>query len=150
MPQSFACLNYHIVFSTKDRMPWITPNHQQRLFDYLGGIIRSEKGILLAANGMPDHAHILTSIHRTVAVADAVRVIKAKTSGWMHTTFPELRQFAWQEGYGAFTISHKGVPRVKAYLANQEEHLRTVSFKDEFIAFLQEHEIAYDEQYLWD
>ena len=150
MPQSFACLHHHLIFSTKNRAPLITPGVQPRLFDYVGGILRSEGCALTAAGGMPDHVHLLVSLDRQVAIADALRIIKANSSRWVHETFPTLSGFAWQAGYGAFAVSYSHLDRVKAYLSRQGEHHRRMTFQEEFIAFLQWHGISYDERYLWD
>lgn len=150
MPQSFACLHYHIVFSTKNRRPLIDDDLKQRLYDYVGGILRRHEGILLAAGGTADHVHLLAGIHRTVAVADAVRTIKGNASKWVHETFPDRRAFGWQDGYGAFTVSWSNIDAIKAYLARQEEHHRKRSFEEEFVELLERHGVAYDERYLWD
>lgn len=149
MPQSFACLHYHIVFSTKERRPTIDPEIQPRLYDYIGGIVRRHDGSLLAAGGTDDHIHLLAGIHRTQAVADAVREIKSNSSKWVHETFPDRGSFGWQDGYGAFSISWSNIDAVKAYIAGQEEHHRERSFQDEFVALLRRHDIAFDEQYIW-
>jgi len=150
MAHSFASLYYHIVFSTKDRRPFITPELRPRLAAYMGGILRQHRGALLDLNGTADHTHLLGSLHRDMAVSEAVRLVKANTTNWIHATFPELQQFAWQEGYGAFSLSYAGLDRVKAYFAGQEEHHRRVTFPEEFIGFLKQHQISYDERYIWE
>jgi REP element-mobilizing transposase RayT len=150
MLQSFACLHHHLIFATKDRAPLITADVQPRLFDYIGGILRSERCALVAAGGMPDHAHLLVSLDRQVSVAETVRIVKANSSRWVYETFPALSGFAWQVGYGASAVSYPHRERVKAYLSRQAEHHRGVTFQEEFIAFLERHGIAYDERYLWD
>jgi REP element-mobilizing transposase RayT len=150
MPQSFTCLHYHVIFSTKNRMPTITAALQGRLYEYLGGILRAEKSILLAAGGMPDHVHPLCSLNKELAVATALRLLKANSSKWIHETFPEHRSFAWQAGYGAFAVSYSHLEHVKRYIARQAQHHRRTTFHDEFVAFLQRHRIEYDERYLWD
>jgi REP element-mobilizing transposase RayT len=99
---------------------------------------------------MVDHIHLLASLSRTIAIADAVRVIKANSSGWIHKEFAELSDFYWQEGYGAFAVSHSNVDQVKAYIAGQEEHHRGRSFQDEYRELLRRHEIEWDERYVWD
>ncbi len=148
MPQSFTSLNYHVVFSTKNRVPLITPDLQDRLYAYLGGILRLHRSVLLAAGGMPDHLHLLVALNKELAVSVAVRLLKANSSKWVHETFPELRSFAWQTGYGAFTVSHSNLGRVKHYLANQAEHHRLRTFQEEFLAFLKHHGLEYDERYI--
>src|SRR5215831_19451174 len=106
MPQSFACLHYHLIFSTKNRIPSITAELQPRLYEYIGGILRAEQGRLISAGGMPDHVHLLLSLSREMAIAEAVRLIKSNSSKWIHETIPDQSTFAWQTGYGAFTVSY--------------------------------------------
>jgi REP element-mobilizing transposase RayT len=150
MPQSFACLHHHLVFSTKNRAPLITPEIQLRLFDYIGGILRSEHCALVAAGGMPDHVHLLVSLCRQISIADTLLIVKSSSSRWVHETFPPFSGFTWQAGYGAFAVSYSHLDRVKEYLSRQAEHHRRISFQEEFIAFLQRHGIEDDERYLWD
>jgi REP element-mobilizing transposase RayT len=150
MPQSYTCLRYHVVFSTKGRLPLIAADLQSRLFEYIGGVLHSSKSILLAAGGMPDHVHLLVGLSQELAVATALREIKAGSSRWIHDTYPTLRQFAWQPGYGAFTVSYSGLDRVKAYISRQPEHHRTRTYQEEFVELLKRHHIEYDERYLWD
>jgi REP element-mobilizing transposase RayT len=150
MPQSFASLQYHVIVSTKNREPFIDRALQPRLYEYIGGILRNHNGVLLAAGGMADHVHLLVGLHREVSVAEAVKSIKGLSSKWAHETFPDRRAFAWQAGYGAFTVSCSGVDPVKRYIAGQEEHHRTRTFQEEFLAFLRRHGITYDERYVWD
>ena len=149
MPQSFVSLHFHIVFSTKNRKPFITDDLQARLHEYLGGIVRADAGRLLAAGGMPDHIHLLISLSKQIALADAVRTIKSNSSKWIHETFPTQVDFAWQAGYGAFAVSFSNLDAVKRYIANQAEHHRKRTFREEFVALLERHEIEFDERYLW-
>ncbi len=150
MPQSFTSLHLHIVFSAKRRRKTITADLQPRLFEYLGGILRAEGCVLLAAGGMPDHVHLLISLNKQLAVSELLRTIKANSSKWVHETFPEQRDFAWQSGYGAFAVSVSNLDSVKHYIAHQAEHHRTKTFQEEFIALLHRHNIEFDERYLWD
>jgi REP element-mobilizing transposase RayT len=150
MPQSFASLHCHLIFSTKHRAPSITAALQPRLFAYCGGILRDTGTVLVAAGGMPDHVHLLVSLGRDASVAEVMRLVKANSSKWVHETFPEQSGFAWQNGYGAFAVSFSLVDRVRAYLANQAEHHRKVTFQEELVAFLKRHGIAYDERYVWE
>jgi REP element-mobilizing transposase RayT len=150
MGHSYTNLLYHIVFSTKERYPWLDAETTSRLYEYLGGAFRSEGGAGLSLNGCADHIHILAKLRQDKAVSNVVRSIKANSSGWIHREFPELRKFAWQIGYGAFTVSQSQVARVQRYIANQQVHHQRVSFKDEFRALLDAHEIEYDERYIWD
>jgi REP element-mobilizing transposase RayT len=150
VPQSLACLNVHIVFSTKGRMPLIGPDWSDRLYGYLGGTIQESRSVLLCAGGMPDHVHLLVSMGREPGVAELVRLMKSNSSKWVHETFPGLDSFAWQAGYGAFSVSYSQVGRVKQYIQDQAEHHRTTSFQDEYRALLRRHGIEWDERYVWD
>ncbi|HWC88401.1 MAG TPA: IS200/IS605 family transposase [Pirellulales bacterium] len=147
---SFTCLHYHLVFSTKQRQPFIDEAWQQRLFDYIGGILRQQGGVLLAAGGMPDHVHLLATISKSVAIADGLRDIKTNSSKWVHEVIPSQAGFAWQSGYGAFTVSYSALDSVRQYLASQKEHHRVRTFQEEFLELLRRHEIEFDERYLWD
>ena len=149
MSQSYVNLIYHIVFSTKEREPFITDAYHTRLHEYIGGVIRHQGGIALGINGTADHVHLLAKLRQDHALSDMIRDFKANASGWLHQVFPELRDFAWQNGYGAFTVSASQVERVQRYIANQQAHHRKQSFKDEFIALLRANEIEFDEKYLW-
>ena len=150
MAHSYTNLLYHIVFSTKGRETWLSEAMSPRLYEYLGGAIRSEGGIALAINGWLDHVHILAKLRQDKRVSDVLRDLKANSSGWIHREFVGLRGFAWQRGYGAFTVSQSQVEGVKRYIANQKVHHQTVSFKEEFLALLKAHGIEYDERYIWD
>ncbi|MBS1807860.1 MAG: IS200/IS605 family transposase [Acidobacteria bacterium] len=148
MSSSHTNLIYHIIFSTKDRRPIITEAYQSRLYDYLGGTIRGLGGISLALNGMEDHVHLLAKLRPDRALSDVLRELKANASGWLHDVFPELKDFSWQRGYGAFTVSQSQVEEVRKYIAAQQEHHRKQSFRDEFIRFLQANGVEYDERYI--
>jgi len=148
MPQSYTNILVHIVFSTKERQPWLDESVRHQLFQFLGGGIKYHGGIPLEINGTIDHVHILAKIRQDIALSDLVRDIKARSSGWIKEVFPALSMFAWQKGYGAFSVSLSEAPKVRHYILNQEEHHRTASFGDEFVRLLQAHEIEYDERYL--
>ena len=150
MPQSFAYLNCHIIFSTKNREPLLMPQWTTHLHEYIGGTVRAKGGSLLAAGGMPDHVHFCVSMGRQMSVSDAVRDIKSNSSRWIHETFADLRGFSWQNGYGAFSVSRSNLDDVKRYIASQQEHHRVHSFQEEFLEFLKRHELEYDERYIWD
>jgi REP element-mobilizing transposase RayT len=150
MPQSFVSLHYHLIFSTKHRVSIIHAGLQPRLYEYIGGILRANHGLLLAAGGMPDHIHLLTRLSKEIAVSEALRLIKANSSKWIHETFPELHEFAWQAGFGAFTVSASKLEQVKRYLAEQATHHRARTFQEEFLALLKRHRIEYDVRYLWE
>ena len=148
MPDSYTNLLYHIVFSTKERRPLITPEYEVRLYDYIGGTIRKVGGISLELNGTSDHIHLLAKLRPDCALSGVLRDLKANATGWMHDVFPSLRNFSWQGGYGAFTVSQSNIAAVRRYIARQKEHHRNISFRDEFIQFLRENEIAYDERFI--
>ena len=150
MPQSFVSMNCHIVFSTKQREPWLTNELLPRLSDYSGGIVRAHGSALLAAGGMADHVHLIVSLGKELSIADLLREIKANSSRWIHETFPHLSGFHWQTGYGAFAVSQSRLESVKRYVGNQREHHRMRTFQEEFIELLKRHNFAYDEKYLWD
>jgi REP element-mobilizing transposase RayT len=148
MSDSYTNLLYHIVFSTKDRRPFITPEYEVQLYDYIGGIIRSVGGISLALNGTEDHIHLLTKLRPDRALSDVLRDLKANATGWMHDVFPSLKDFCWQRGYGAFTVSQSHVQEVSHYIVRQKEHHRSISFRDEFIQFLQVNRIDYNDKFV--
>jgi REP element-mobilizing transposase RayT len=143
-------LHHHLIFSTKNRVAAISPDLQPRLYEYIGGTLRAERCCLVAAGGMPDHVHLLISFGREMSVAEAVRLIKANSSKWVHETFTGMTEFAWQNGYGAFAISYSHLDLVKCYLTRQEEHHRTRTFQEEFREFLERHRIEYDERNVWE
>ena len=150
MSHTYSCVLVHVVFSTKERRPTIHESIRPRLQEYLGGIARKEFGRSLIIGGTADHVHGLLSIRPAVSVAEAMRKSKSLSSGWVHETFPERRDFAWQEGYGAFSVSPSSAEKVKRYIERQESHHRRMTFKEEFIALLERHNIPYDERYIWD
>lgn len=147
MATTFANLLYHVVFSTKDRLPLIRDEIRESLYEYMGGIIRGEGGILLEIGGMPDHVHLLVKLKTDATVALMVQKLKGKSSKWQNERLVQER-FAWQSGYGIFSVSASLVERVRRYIRSQEEHHRRVSFKDELIALLKRNGIPYDERYL--
>lgn len=149
MPQSYACLHHHIVFGTKHHRPWIGEDLQSRLYGYIGGVLRNLGSKLIAGGGVCDHVHLLVSLSRQVSVSDALRDIKSNSSSWVHETFPERRDFGWQDGYGAFAVSFSDLDRIKHYIAGQVEHHRRISFREEFITLLREQGVEFDEKYLF-
>jgi len=146
MPNTYTNLVYHVVFSTKFRKPAIDPEIQRELYAYIGGIVRDEGGTLLEIGGMPDHVHLLIKLKPSVALSDLLRRIKGNSSKWLN----ETRDFHWQEGFSAFTVSESVVEQVRHYIRNQEEHHRKLNYQDELRALLTKHGVAFDERYLWD
>lgn len=147
MPSSYCNLLYHIVFSTNKREPWLTAAIRPRVHQYLGGAIRAEAGIALIVNGTADHVHILAKFRQDKAVSKLVGEIKANSSGWISRTFADAADFAWQEGYGAFTVSESQVEKVRHYIETQEEHHRSRSFLEEFTDLLTAHGLGLDERH---
>ncbi|MBI1371916.1 MAG: IS200/IS605 family transposase [Phycisphaera sp.] len=150
MAQSFVQLYVHVIFSTRDRAAFITPDLKPRLYEYIVGIARGIDCVMLSAGGVADHVHLLLSLGKQIAIADAVRDIKGNSSKWVHEKFDTHQQFAWQAGYAAFTVSRSSLDHVKAYIARQEEHHRRMTFEEEFIAFLDRHGVEYDPRYVLD
>ena len=127
----------------------IAPERMPRLGEYVGGIIRELGGQMLAANGPADHMHIVTILNQKLALMDVLKTIKANSSGWVHETFPDMQDFAWQDGYAAFTVSHSATEQVVEYVRRQAEHHRKMSFQEELIELLKRHGVEYDERYIW-
>jgi putative transposase len=150
MAHTHTNLLFHIVFSTKERLPMLDMDLKLRLFAYMGGIFRELGGTALLINGPADHVHILALLPAKLGVSEVVGKVKANSSGWVHSEFPDKWSFAWQTGFAAFTVSHSQKQAVLDYIADQEDHHRKVSFKEEFLLFLKKHEIEYDEKYLWE
>jgi len=150
MPQSLAKLLVHIIFSTKLRQPLIHPEVAPDLNAYLGGILSDLGCRPIVINSVVDHTHILCCLSRNHAVAKVVEDVKKGSSKWLKTKGPAMRDFYWQAGYGAFSVSESNAEAVRQYIAKQEEHHRKVTFQDEFRAFLRRHGVEYDERYVWD
>jgi len=145
MSRAFTQNHYHLVFSTKNRHPYIDPELQARLFPFIGGTLRDLRCTMLAIGGMPDHVHVLVRYPSELSHADLARHIKSRSSKWIHEMYPELRDFAWQEGYGGFTVSMSMVPTVEAYITDQREHHRAQDFKTEFLALLRLNQVEFAE-----
>lgn len=148
MPSTHTSLHYHLVFSTKERLPLIGADMRERVHAYLGGVIRGIGGTPLEVGGVADHVHLLVGLKPTHALADVMRVVKSDSSKWMHAELG-IRELAWQEGYGAFAVSRSNVASVREYVRNQEEHHRRRTFQEEYVELLVKMEIEYDERFLW-
>jgi len=147
---TYTNLLTHVTFSTKERRRFITDNLRPRLFAYTGGIVCEMGGRLLVVGGVEDHVHLLLLLPPSLALSDAMRTLKTNTSRWVHETFPERASFAWQAGYAAFSVSESNRETVRAYIVNQEQHHRRMTFKEELVALLDKHGIDCDEAHLWD
>lgn len=149
MAGTYTNLLYHLVFSTKNRLPLITRNLQQDLYSYIGGIIRGEGGTLLEIGGMREHVHLLTKFKPTKPVSGMLNRIKAKASKWVNEEKLKTRKFGWQDGYAAFSVSESQIASVRRYIRDQEKHHRRWSYQDELRGLLDKHGVEYDERYLW-
>ena len=151
MSQSLAKILVHTIFSTQHRRPYLrdTPLREE-LHRYLGGILTKHDCQPLIIGGPADHVHLLSTLSRTCDISTVVKEVKRGSSLWLKTKGPELQDFAWQNGYGVFSIGFSQVEDVRSYIAGQEQHHRQVSFQDEYRAFLKRYEVAFDERYLWD
>ena len=149
---SHTCIQLyaHIVFSTKHRQPLLTADLRTRLFAYMGGIFRELHAPALLINGWSDHVHSLACLPASLSLAEVMRVVKTNSSRWVHERFPRCRGFAWQTGYGAFSVSQSNLETVRQYIADQEAHHRRRSFREEYLSLLAEHGVKFDEQFLWD
>ncbi len=150
MPQSLSSLLIHLIFSTKNRESFLTPEIEVELYPYIASIFKAMRSPALIIDGTSDHLHTLFSLSRVMAVADLVEEVKTESSKWIKTKGKDLRNFHWQSGYGAFSIAQSQVPAVKQYIRRQKEHHRRVTFKDEYRKFLNAYEVEYDERYVWD
>ena len=139
----------HFVWSTAGREPWISSAWEGELYKVIGGILRNKKAKRLEAGGVSDHIHLYTSLPSTVSLAEMVNAIKSNSSRWIHEEVPRRRGFAWQEGYGAFSVSKSSESDVMRYIQRQKEHHRRRDFKSEFLKLLDRHEIEYDKRYIW-
>lgn len=148
MASTFANLLYHLVFTTKNRVPLIREDLRDDLYGYIGGILRGEGGVFLAIGGMPDHVHLLAKLKTDVAVSTMVQKIKAKSSKRMNERAISPERFKWHARYGVFSVSESLADKVRRYIRNQEEHHAQVSFRGELIALLQRNRIPCDEKYL--
>ena len=150
MPHSFTHVLIHYIFSTKGRQPFLTDEIRPRILDYMGGIARKNGIQPQIIGGIEDHVHMLVLLPKTLSIAKAIQLIKGGSSKWIHDEFPQLKHFAWQIGYGAFSVSLSNKESVVNYIKRQKEHHRKKTFKKEFIEFLEKYNIEYDERYIWD
>lgn len=147
MASTYLSLHYHLVFSTKNRLPLITAEWRERLHEYLGGTVNGLGGFSQGVGGTDDHVHLLVGLKATHCLADFMRELKKASSVWVRDEVG-VRDFAWQEGYGAFTVSPTARPMVRQYIAHQEQHHAVKSYREELIDFLQHAGVEFDERYL--
>jgi len=149
MANTYTALFYHIVFSTKNRAPFIKPEIETRIWEYVGGVSRHHKMTAIQIGGIEDHLHALVMAPATIAPFEIAKYLKGESSSWIHEEFPDLQDFAWQDGYGAFTVSKSNVPSVVSYIQSQRAHHQKQSFQEEYLDFLKKAGVDYDERYLW-
>ncbi len=150
MPQSLAQIYVHLIFSTKNRVPMLKDETRHRLHEYMGGILRGTGSKSIEINTIPDHAHILFTLSRTMSLSDTIAELKRGTSLWLKEIDPSYENFYWQSGYAAFSVSSSKVEVVRKYIQNQQAHHQQESYQDELRRWLHEYEIEYDERYVWD
>ena len=148
MANTYTSLHYHVIFSTKNREPSLSDDVRERVWRYMGGIARENEMTALEIGGVADHVHMLLSLPASLAIAKAVQLIKGGSSHWVRGNVGGLSGFAWQDGYGAFTVSESQIETVRDYIRRQEEHHRVKTFAEEYRVFLERHQVAFDERYL--
>jgi len=151
MPQSHAQVWLHIVFSTKDRRPFLRdPSNREEMFRMLSHHVKENGCVSASVSGYTDHVHLLVGLSRTITIAKLVENIKTETSKWAKKSINHAQYFSWQSGYGAFSVSHSLRDAVDRYVRNQAEHHGTISFKQEYRKLCTKHGIEIDERYVWD
>jgi len=150
MPQSFSQVLLHIVFSTKNRQPFITPEIKSELHSYIGGCLKSYDSFPYIVGGVEDHIHIACSLPRTITISELVEKLKRSSSHKAKEIAPAGKEFGWQTGYGAFSLGQSQLKHVVNYINSQEEHHKKQSFQDEFIEFLEKYNVQYDSKYIWE
>ncbi len=150
MPQSLSNILLHLVFSTKDRRPWLETGVREKTHAFLAGTVRQCGCAAYRVGGVSDHVHLAIGLSRTLAVADLVKEIKTASSKWIKGQDARLRDFSWQNGYGVFSLGMSQKETLLHYIDRQEEHHRTRTFQEEYRAFLTQYGIEFEERYLWD
>ena len=149
MAQTLTSLMVHVVFSTKDRQPLITPEVEPELYAYMGGTAKNLESRCLAAGGTENHVHLLVSQSKKVALCHLMEEVKKSSSKWIKTKASTFQTFSWQDGYGAFTIGESQVEALKLYIGGQKERHKRQTFEEEFMLLLKKYHVQYDERYLW-
>jgi REP element-mobilizing transposase RayT len=149
MSQSLSKLYVHLIFHVKNNKCLIRPEDERELFAYIGGVLKLSKSIPVCINGTEDHIHVLCIMSKNVSLADLLEDIKRNSSRWIKTRNAYYQSFAWQGGYSGYSVSQSKVEVVERYIQNQKEHHKHQTFKEEYIQFLKENGIEYNEEYLW-
>jgi putative transposase len=150
MPQSLSLVIVHIIFSTKDRFPHLDLSMRPRLHAYIATVARNSECECYRAGGTADHVHLAVRLSRTIPIAGLVEELKTSSSKWLKLQGPTKGRFAWQRGYGAFSVSASELDSLQAYIDGQQEHHKVTTFQEEYLALLKEYGVPYDERYIWD
>lgn len=151
MPQSLAKVALHLIFSTKNRTPWLKkPDIRAELYAYMSSVLRAVDSPALLIGGVEDHVHILCLLSRNYAISKVVEEVKKQSSKWLKSKGAELDNFYWQGGYGVFSVSESKIPGVRQYIQRQEEHHKRFSFQEEYRQICAKHGVQIDERYVWD
>ncbi|MBR5146236.1 MAG: transposase [Bacteroidales bacterium] len=150
MANTFTSIYVHVIFHVKSTGIKILSKDLERTFAYIGGVINGIGGIPIEIGGITDHIHILASLPKNLALSDFVKTIKSDSSRWIKTIDKYYNRFSWQEGYGAFSVSSSSVIKTINYIRNQNEHHKTMTFREEYKSFLEAYGIKYDEKYAFD
>lgn len=149
MAHTLTQLSYHCVFSTKERYGFLSPDISDHLNRYMAGIASNHNMHLIRAGGIENHRHLLLQLHPSVSISIAMTTLKANSSRWIKQTYPEMEKFGWQSGYAAFSVSPSLIPKVVAYIDNQQQHHRQSSFEEEYLKLLEKHGIEFDSEYVF-
>lgn len=150
MPQSLSRVLVHLVFSTRHRTPWLTPDVREELYPYLGGVLDKLRCTAIRNGGVADHVHLLFGLSRTVAIAEVVEKLKSSSSKWVKAKTAKCGEFAWQSGYGVLSVSESHAEACIRYIEAQEEHHKKLTFQDEYRELMRLAGIEVDERYVWD
>lgn len=150
MPQSLSLVVVHVIFSTKERQPFLNNAIRAQAHAYLAATAREIGCECYRVGGIEDHVHLAIRLSRTISIAELVEKLKTSSSRWAKTQSPELRRFSWQKGYGCFSVGPKDLDALIGYIGRQPEHHKKQTFEDEFRVFLERYGVEYDEAYVWD
>ena len=150
MPQSLSVVILHVIFSTKDHRAWLDPETRPKLHAYLATVARNLSCDAYCVGGVADHVHLAIRLARTVTIAALLEALKTASSKWLKTQSPALVEFAWQRGYGCFSVGPTDLAALRAYIDGQEKHHQTRTFQEEFRVFLKKYGVEFDEAYVWD
>jgi REP element-mobilizing transposase RayT len=149
MAHTYTSILVHAVFSTSGRAPLLTDDLRPEMHAYLAGILRRLEAVPIIVGGATDHVHLLARLPADLAVSDCLRMLKTNSSRWAKQRWPQRRSFAWQGGYGAFSVSESKRGAVIRYIQDQEQHHRRISFQEELLKLLKNHGVEFDERYIW-